>query len=60
MVNFINRMLGRDGERHEGGNEGEHRAPDERTQLLPREREQYLSPDDPAVGSYISDFMIYG
>jgi hypothetical protein len=52
MVNFINRMLGRDGERHEGEDEGEYRAPDERTQLLPREREQYLSPDDPAVSPY--------
>ncbi|KAL5052082.1 hypothetical protein BDW71DRAFT_170124 [Aspergillus fruticulosus] len=52
MANFFNRMLGRDSERHEGEDGEQYQAPDERTRLLPREREPYLSPDDPAVSPY--------
>ncbi|KAL4907490.1 hypothetical protein BDW74DRAFT_176253 [Aspergillus multicolor] len=53
MINSTNRKHGsRDGDRHDGEDEEQYRAPDERTRLLPREHEPYLSPDDPAVSPY--------
>ncbi|RDW70797.1 DUF2417 domain-containing protein [Aspergillus mulundensis] len=53
MVNFTNRKHGsREGDRHDREDGEQHRPPDERTRLLPREREPYLSPDDPAVSPY--------
>ncbi|KAL4915748.1 hypothetical protein BDW62DRAFT_187843 [Aspergillus aurantiobrunneus] len=37
---------------HDGEAQEQHPPPDERSRLLPRETEHYLSPDDPAVSPY--------
>ncbi|OJJ62204.1 hypothetical protein ASPSYDRAFT_40824 [Aspergillus sydowii CBS 593.65] len=54
MVNIFKRQTreNREDENQEGGDREQYPAPDERTRLIPRETERYLSPDDPAVSPY--------
>ncbi|KAL4929290.1 uncharacterized protein BDV17DRAFT_290937 [Aspergillus undulatus] len=56
MVNFSqsrSRLESREGDRYrEDGEDHEQHPVDERTRLLPRQNEPYLSPDDPAVSPY--------
>lgn len=51
MVNLFQRSGhdSREEESRDGEEQGQYRDADERTRLLPRDNEHYLSPDDPAV-----------
>lgn len=59
MVNIFKRQTheNREDEHQEGEDREQYPAPDERTRLLPRETERYLSPDDPAVCSRAPGFL---
>lgn len=59
MVNIFKRQTheNREDENQEGGDREQYPAPDERTRLIPRETERYLSPDDPAVCSRALEFL---
>ncbi|KAL4950344.1 hypothetical protein BDW69DRAFT_58499 [Aspergillus filifer] len=53
MADFLQRSRpeNREGDRY-NEEDPEQRPPDERTRLIPRDNEPYLSPDDPAVSPY--------